>query len=179
VVHGWDLSHLIEERVISDASSIGPDEEEVPLAIDVVGRFAALFWFSVDEVGAWSEDCAVALKTGDSWWPCTEGGGHGNGWETPWRPPAEGWKGQPIAIFGSVWMDLPDEADEMVEVRGLYGFATPQVASIRVNQGSDSRQIGIASPAGAFVVVVTGAEAVELQCLDDHGQLVGRLSVHP
>ena len=176
-MHDRGLSRLIEERLISAASSIGPSEEELPLAIDVVSRFAALFWISVDEDGAWYEDCTVALKAGDSWQPCTEGGGHGDDWETPWRPPAEGWKGQPMAIFGSAGMDLPDEADEIVQVRGLYGFATPQVTSIRVNQGSDSRLIGMASPAGAFVVVITGAEALELQGLDDHGQIVGQLSI--
>ena len=62
----------------------------------------------------------------------------------------------------------------MVWVRGLYGFASDRVASIRVTQGPMSRVIEVSSPAGAFVVITIGTEIAELQALDSDGLEIGR-----
>jgi glyoxylate utilization-related uncharacterized protein len=74
-------------------------------------------------------------------------------------------------------MDLPNVGDEMVLVRGLYGFATEHVAIIRVTQGGQARAVEVTSPAEAFVVVVIGEDAVQLQGLDKHGHEIGHPSL--
>lgn len=63
-----NLSRMLEERIISDAPHIKAARDDRPRAIDVLGRFAAIFWVTVDEQGGWwVEDCAVAFKTDGAW----------------------------------------------------------------------------------------------------------------
>jgi hypothetical protein len=50
---------------ISDDPQIVPTDDEPARAVDVLGRLAAVYRFSVDEQGAWFEDCIVASGTPD------------------------------------------------------------------------------------------------------------------
>ena len=41
------LSEIIDQQLISKASFIEPTRDLLPLAIDTVGRFAAVYWFGI------------------------------------------------------------------------------------------------------------------------------------
>jgi hypothetical protein len=171
------LSEIIDQRVISKASFIEPTRDLLPVAIDTVGRFAVVYWLGIEEQGEWVEECSIALRTGDTWSETTRGGGHGEGWETPWRPPSDGWNGRALVVGGSSGMDLPNDGDQMVLVRGVYGFVSEQVRAIRSTQGGASRVVDVASPVGAFVVLLIGEDSAELQGLDSDGQAIGQATI--
>lgn len=166
---------IIEHHSISQSTFITPGDDDPVRAIDVLGRFAAIYRLAVDEHGAWYDDCEIAVKTSDGWRETNSGGGHGFGWRTPWRPASEGWNGCPLAIMGSFAGELPetDEGDDMVLVLGRYGFATDRVAAIKVTQGTGTRIVDVTSPAGAYVVITIGTDHVELQGLDNHRLPIG------
>jgi hypothetical protein len=152
----------IEGRVISDAPEIVPGSDDLR-AIDVLEPFAALFRFGVGHGGGWSVDCSIAKRISpEGWFEMTGGGGMGAGYEVPFRPSRDKFGGSSLSIFGSSGMHLDDHRDAVVLVRGLYGFAAPEVRSILVRSGSEKRTVAVDSPAGAFVVVVVGKNDVEL-----------------
>jgi len=169
------LSEVIEGRLISDASEIVATLDEPVRAIDLLGRFAAVYRFSADDDGAWFEECVLAVKTGDGQWvPSGAGGSHGEGWELPWRPSSLTLDGRTVWVFGSAGGDLIDDDDRPVFVRGIYGFVEPQVRAIRVSSEDGERTVAVTSPVGAFVVLVRGEGAVELQGLDEAGANLGQ-----
>ena len=175
MVHRPTLSEVIEGALISSAADIAPTEDEPVRAIDVLGGVAALFRFSIDGTGAWFEECSIALRAADGTWKQSTGGGsHGDGWKGPRRPSTRTLDGHTISIFGSVGLDRPDEKGDMVFVRAIYGFSDPVVRALRVNAASGERTVKVASPAGAFVVLVAGDGAVEFQGLDAAGLGVGQ-----
>ncbi len=170
-----NLSEVIEACLISGASEIVPTEDEPVRAVDVLGRFAAVYRFSVDESGAWFQECTVAFRDGDGTWRETSAGGsHGDGREVPWRSSSQTLDGHTISVFGSAGLDLPDERERMVFVRGIYGFSDPAVRALRVGAASGKRVVEVKSPAGAFVVIVVGQSAVDLQGLDHAGAEIGQ-----
>jgi hypothetical protein len=151
-----------------------PTEDEPVRAVDVLGPYAAVYRFSVDESGAWFENCTIALKDSDDrWQETTAGGAHGGGWEVPWRPSSLTLDGHTVSVFGTAGMHLPDEQDRTVFVRGIYGFADMAVRWLRVTSEAGQRTVEVNSPAGAFVVVVLGDGAVDLHGLDQRGADLG------
>ncbi len=150
------LSQDIEGRLISEAPEIVLGVDDLR-AVDVVGRFAALFYFGVGQGGGYSADCAIALQISPGAWRETNSGGtFGVGLEVPFRPSRQEFGGHCLSTFISTGMELPDDEDNMVMVHGVGGFATPEVRSIRVRSRREERTVPMESPSGAFVVVVLG-----------------------
>ncbi|HVX20175.1 MAG TPA: hypothetical protein VHB02_02385 [Acidimicrobiales bacterium] len=172
----WTVSQDIEGRLISDASEVVPGVDDLR-AVDVVGRFAALFRFGVGQGGRWSADCTIAERISPGiWQERGSGGSIGAGCHPPFRPSRQLFGGHSLSIWGSAGSELlrdPDDEETMVLVRGLYGFATPEVRGVRVRSGGTERTLAIESPAGAFVVVILGWGGTELQGTDDRGTEVG------
>jgi hypothetical protein len=167
------LSQDIEGRLISDASEIVPGVDDLR-AVDVLGRFAALYYFGVGQGGAYSADCAIALRVSPGGWQETTGGGiFGGGLDVPFRPSRQRSGGHFVSTFIVAGMDLPDDLNNLVLVRGAGGFAIPEVRSIGVRSDREDRTVPIESPSGAFVVVVLGEGSAELQGQDERGREVG------
>lgn len=170
-----NLSEVIERRLISGDSELVSTEDELVRAIDVVGRFAAMYRFSMDENGDWYDDSTLAIKTsGRQWLAAGSGGSYGVGCEVPWRPSMETLGGHTVAIFGSAGSEQEDERGELVFVRTLFGFVDGSVGSLRACSANGERTLAVDSPAGAFVVLVMGESAVELQGIDLAGNHVGQ-----
>ena len=125
------LSEVIEHRLVVDDAEIAPAPDAVVRAIDVRGRFAAVYMLSVDERGRWSDDCLIAWKYRGGWESPSSGGAHGEREPPPWRRPTKWWKGRAFGLSGIAGCELPldDDGEEMVLVRGLYGIATTVAAS--------------------------------------------------
>ncbi len=158
------ISEIIERRLISGDPEIVPTADEPVRAVDVLGPFAAVYRFSVGRNRSWFEDCSIALRTGrGSWRETTSGSARGEGRDVPWRPSSRIFDGRSVCVFGSAGIDLPDEEERMVLVRGIYGFCEPTVRALRVSSGGRERIVDITSPVGAFVVVVTGEGFVMVQ----------------
>ena len=51
----------------------------------------------------------------------------------PWRPSSRIFDGRSVCVFGSAGIDLPDEEERMVLVRGIYGFCEPTVRAFHVS----------------------------------------------
>lgn len=168
------LSRVIEGRLISAAPEIVPGGTDLR-AVDVVGRFAAVFRFAVGKRGDYWTDCVIAMRTSPGAWQETTGGGSHGDCDVPFRPSRQLLGGRSVSIWGSAGMELPeDNADDaMILVRGLYRFVTPEVRGIRVRSNGEERNVAVESPAGAFVVVILGSGFAELQGLDDSGKVTG------
>ncbi len=161
--------------MISGTAEIVPTADEPVRAVDVLGRFAAVFRFAVAAGGGYSADGALALRTGpETWLETCSGGSIGGGLKVPFRPSPEDFGGHSLSVFGSAGMDLPDDQDQMVLVSAIFGFAIPEVRSVRVRTQSRVRTVVLDSTAGAFVVAVVGEGDVELQGLDERSVEIGR-----
>lgn len=57
----WITSQDVEGRLISPESEIVPGADDLR-AVDVFGRFAALFRFGVGQGGGWSSDRGIAIE---------------------------------------------------------------------------------------------------------------------
>jgi hypothetical protein len=168
------LSEIIDGALISDDSEIVPTAEEPVRAVDVLGPVAAVLRVTVGPDGDWYQQCSMAVRSEDRRWAESgSGGGHGSGWDTPWRPSEQTLDGRSIVIMGSTGSDLPDNRGSVGFVRAVHGFVHPQVRAIRVRTTASERVVDVTSPVGAFVVVVRGDDPVELQGLDETGGSVG------
>ena len=80
--------------------------------------------------------------------------------------------GHSIAIFGSGGMDVGEGTSTFL--RSIFGFADPSVRHLRISGATGERIIEVRSPVGAFVVLLLGESAVELQGLSETGEDVGQ-----
>ena len=168
------LSEVIEHRLVVDDAEIAPAPDAVVRAIDVRGRFAAVYMLSVDERGRWSDDCLIAWKYRGGWESPSSGGAHGEREPPPWRRPTKWWKGRAFGLSGIAGCELPldDDGEEMVLVRGLYGIATRRVAAIKVVDSRGTHTAEVAS-SGRFAAIALGDQTVEMQPVDSEERPIG------
>ncbi len=167
------LSEIIDGQLIAGDSEIHPTEDEPVRAIDVLEPYAAVYRFSADASGAWFANCTLAYRTDDgSWRDSGSSGTHGDALELPWRQSSPTLNGHSIAIFGSGGMDVGEGTSTFL--RSIFGFADPSVRRLRVSAATGERIIEVRSPVGAFVVLLLGESAVELQGLNETGEDVGQ-----
>src|SRR5688572_13587762 len=138
----------MEGRATTSAPElVEQSSEELPvLAVDRWGSFAAAFRFAVFTGGEWYADALYARLTDGRWDELGSGGSHGDGWDTPWRPPTDGWRGDVLYVMGSGGLDVQDEHDILRELLVVYGFVSPAVKTIEITGPAYARAVDVISP---------------------------------
>lgn len=168
------LTEVIDGRMISTERRIGPTTDEPVRAIDVLGDHAAVFRFSISDHGNWFVNCTMARRSPSGSWEENGGGGtHGADWSIPWEQGDDFEESSPILVLGYNVRNVSIVEDEMTFVRAVYGFAAPQVRSLRVRSDRRDRIVSLESPSGAFVAMALGEGAITLQGLDLQGRQLG------
>jgi hypothetical protein len=150
------------------------DYDESILAVDAIRNWAAAFRFHVNSKGQFSAEAIYAQRGTDGEWDeMGSGGTHGDGWETPWLPTAEGWDGEPLLLMGSSGLDVEDEDERLLSLDATFGFASTRVVKLTVEQDGASRDVVVDSPVGAFVILTVGTGPVTVMAIDRAGKAIG------
>ena len=132
------------------------------MAVDAVELWGAVFELQIAAKGSYNEQALIAFRSpGCDWVDLMSGGGHGDGWATPWSPPETGWDHGHLLVSGTTgttgFVD-----DEDFPLTAIYGFASPQVQSVRVEQRSAVERSIEPTSCGAWIVLVVGPEPAAL-----------------
>jgi hypothetical protein len=148
------LTGLIARRAVSD-EIVATGEYQVA-AVDVFGRWAAVFRFSLSESGEVDTETDIAgLGSDGSWGFYTGGGMRSGGWEVPWSRPDDGWwDGDHLITFGTCGMDVEVDGEDL-EITAVCGFASGETDAIQVTTRPADRVV-VPSRTGAFVAVGLG-----------------------
>jgi hypothetical protein len=142
------------------------------LAVDRWNRWGAAFRFGVSANGDWLTDTILAQRTDAGWRELSRGGARGSGWELPWRPPFEGWSGDPLRCLSAVDLFVYDVDDREHHLQAVCGFAALTVAAVRVEWDEEVHDALVTPPTKAFVGLAGGTGHYVLTALDgDTGQV--------
>jgi hypothetical protein len=168
----------IDEIMRGDATirpaEIGASGDEPILAVDTFREWGAAFRFGVNDRGEFLAEAVYARQISpDEWEEMGSGGGRGSGWETPWRPPLDGWAGEPVLRLGSSGLDVEGQDEQEYALLAHFGFVTERVAGLAISQDGGSRVLRVDSPVGAFVVLTVGSGPSVLTAVNDAGEPIG------
>ena len=160
-------------RATYRGTEILPNVDETILAVETRRSWGVAFDFAAYGDGSYAADAMFAVRADDGrWQELTDSGVWGDGWETPWAVPEDGWPGGArLLVMGLVGMD-GDDHGQTVPLFAVYGFAARAVSAIRVELQDSSRTIS-PSACGAFLALEEGRNPLTLVPLDSRGEVIG------
>jgi hypothetical protein len=145
------------------------------LAADTYGRWGGLFSFSLAEDGDWFCDCVSAQRDlAGAWEELGSGGSRGGPWDIPWRPPDEGWGGDPVLVMMVAGLTVFDDDEMELNLRVVGGFVSSSVKGFLVITDGHKRHVPVMSPVGAFAVASVTRQEGSLTPLGPDGARIGR-----
>jgi hypothetical protein len=174
VVERPNIDEIMRGEATVRLAEIVASGDEPFLAVDTFREWGSAFRFGVNERGEFLAEALHAhLIAPGRWDEMGSGGSRGSDWETPWRPPRDGWDGEPILQLGSSGLTVEDQAEEEFSLLAHFGFVIERVAGLAISQDGVDRLVRVDSPVGAFVVCTVGRGPAVLTGLDDSGEPVG------
>jgi hypothetical protein len=133
------------------------------MAVDVVEPWGAVFQLQIAAKGSYNEQAVVTYRApGGEWTRLMSGDSHGDGWATPWCPPEIGWDFGHLLVTGTTGTTGCTDDDELIALTAVYGFVSPRVQAVRVEQRAEAPRAVEPMSCGAWIVLVVGVEPVDL-----------------